>query len=97
MPTPTLKREAPELAGFSIPQDFGSADQRLSFVLHLREHHRFTLEDLADKSMYSIETVKAWFSDNPRRRRECQPRAVALLLQNLGLSQADFWTVVDAA
>lgn len=96
MPTPTLKREAPMLAGFTASQDFGNAEQRLSFVLHLREHHRFTLEDLADKSMYSVETVKAWFSDNPQRRRECQPRAVALLLQSLGLSQADFWTIVTA-
>lgn len=83
--------------GISRPgKGFGTAEDRLKFVTYLRETQRFTLDDLAEHSMYSSETVKAWFTDNLQRRRECSPRAVALLLKNLGLTERDFWTIVTA-
>lgn len=75
---------------------YGTPEQKLKFIRYLRDNQRFTLEELAQKSLYSVETVKAWFSDNPQRYRVCQDRAVAMLLAQLDLDVADYWVIVNA-
>lgn len=80
----------------STNTSFGTDAERLLFLHYLRDDQRFTQEDLANKSLHSLETVKAWFSDNPNRKRACQDRSIQLLLNSLGLSNKDYWTIVNS-
>lgn len=74
--------------------DFGDDGDRVAFLHYLRFSQRFTVEDLAMRSLYSVDTVKAWLTDSPRRRRHCSDRALTLLLQSLGLTKQHYWKVV---
>lgn len=80
-----------------IEGTYGTPVQRLAFIRYLRDTRGFTLEELATLSMYSPDTVKAWFSDNPKRYRVCPERAVSLVLANLRLTTEAYWVIVNAA
>lgn len=73
---------------------FGTADDKLKFLRYLRDDQRFTMEDLATKSLHSVETVKAWFSSNPQRKRAVSDRAMSLILNELSLNTDQYWVVV---
>lgn len=68
---------------------FGSQDDRRAFLKHLRDQG-FTQQDLADMSMYEIDTVKAWFSNSKVRRRDIPGRALALIVSRTGYSIAAY-------
>lgn len=90
----TLPRYIPK--GLGQEPDYGTPAQRLKFVRYLRDHLRFSLEDISERSLYSVDSVKAWLSESDKRSRDCPKRAVALMLKNLRLTEADYWTIVSA-
>lgn len=73
---------------------YGTAEDKLKFLRYLRDEQRFTMEDLATKSLHSVETVKAWFSTNQQRKRPVSDRAVSLVLNSLSLNEGQYWVVV---
>ena len=75
------------------PSDFGTAEQRLVFLKHLRDRRLYTIEEIAKKSLYSQETVKSWFRST--NRRACHDRAIACLLNNLQMDNASYWSIVN--
>lgn len=76
--------------------DFGTDADRLLFLRYLRDDQRFTQEDLASRTLHSVDTVKAWFSENPNRKRSCQDRSILLLLNSLGITERDYWRIVES-
>lgn len=74
-------------------EDLGTSADRLHFVEHLRDRG-FSLQELASMSYHGLDTVKAWFSKNPARKREVSARAVALLMQHTGYSLTSYKAAV---
>ena len=68
---------------------FGSQEDRRAFLRHLRERG-FSLQELAEMSMYEIDTVKAWFSKSEGRRRDISGRALALIVSRTGYTIAGY-------
>lgn len=82
------------MTGSSTPS-FGTDADRLLFLHYLRDDMRFTQEDLATRALHSVDTVKAWFSENEHRKRACKDRSIQLLLNTLGLTETDYWVIVN--
>ena len=70
--------------------NYGQQDHRVKFLRYLKDEERFTIPELAEKSMHSQDTVKAWLSASPMRKRDVTARAIAMLLQNLGRSYEEY-------
>ena len=70
--------------------EFGTAEDRVVFLKHLRNRRQLTIEDIARKTLYSSETVRSWFAG----RRPCHDRAVRYLLAGLKMTPATYWAIV---
>lgn len=77
------------------PVDYGTQEHRLRFLKHLRDNSRYTSHQLAEASGYSVDAVKSWFSNSESRRREIPDRAMAVLLQRVGYTEAAYRQAVQ--
>ena len=84
------------MTGSHQSPNFGTDTDRVLFLRYLRDDRRFTQEELAQRSMHSVDTVKAWFSENPNRHRACKDRSIQLLLTSFALSEKDYWKIVES-